>query len=162
MKQLHSFHDLHISKQVNIAHVHHIFRESFSEMEIIALNDLLLTNGFHTITVKNRTVGRRIIETFLSLLNYYSQIAWLSIDQAPPVDMVNLAKLLQEKTYLAYPCVDKFIAFLSEDFFANMLIIECSDNLLHSNWYAKFEQASYETGLYETMPLVHIMYQNSC
>ncbi len=193
MKHMHSFHQSNVSKHVDIAHINHIFRESFSEHEIIAVNDLLLSNGFHAITVKNRRVGRRIIETFLSLLNYYKQIAWLTIDNKPPADMIDLAKTLQEKLLYAsvnpiirselqsnlHPCpesresayrrrgartdlydgVDAFVAFLCEDFFADFLIIECSDQLLTKTWYAQFEHAMYELCLQETMPIVHIIYQ---
>ncbi len=146
------------SKCINISHVSGIYRESFSEHEILAVNDLLLSNGFHTITVKNVTVGRTIIDTFLILLNRYQQIYWLSNNTAVPHQVYDLYTCVKKAGCLKEGSVEVFETYFYEEFYGDFLIIECTDRLMSESWYADFEQALYEMRMFDQIPVVQLMY----
>ncbi len=146
------------SKCINISHVAGICRESFSEHEILAVNDLLLSNGLHTITVKNLTVGRTIIDTFLTLLNHYQQVYWLSNNTAVPHQVCDLYTCMKKACCLKSGSVGAFESYFYEEFYGDFLIIECTDRLMSEHWYACFEQALYETRMFDQIPVVQLMY----
>lgn len=149
------------SKCINISHVAGICRESFSEHEILTVNDLLLSNGFHTITVKNLSVGRTIIDTFLTLLNRYQQVYWLSNDTndtAVPNLVYDLYACMKKAGCLKAGSVEAYETYFYEEFYGDFLIIEGTDHLMSESWYANFEQALYEIHMFDQIPVVQLMY----
>ncbi len=147
------------SKSVNISHVSGICRESFSEHEILAVNDLLLSNGLHTIKVKNVAVGRTLIDTFLTLLNRYQQIYWLSNNAAVPDQVHDLYALMKQSDCFKVGSIEAYEHFFYASFYGDMLIIECTDRLMSEQWYADFEQAVYEMRIFDQIPVVQLMYE---
>ncbi len=146
------------SKRINISHVTGICRESFSENEILAVSDLLLSNGFHTITVKSLTVGRTIINTFLTLLNRYQQIYWLSSDGTVPNQVYDLYACMKQAGCLKEGSVEVYESYFYEEFYGDFLILECTDRLMSESWYADFEQTLYEMRMFDQIPVVQLMY----
>ena len=157
MDRHHSFH-LKQSKYLDMGHIAGIFHNTISETEIIAVNDLLLSSGFHTITVKNIASGRHILETFLTLLNCYQRIYWLTIDGTPPTGIIDLYDVLKNRDCLTRSSLECYQDYLYQDFYADFLVVECTERLLKEPWYADFEQALYETHLFDQMPVVQLLY----
>src|SRR3990170_111182 len=67
-------------RNVEVSLGHYQIRDitTFSEHDIIQLQDVFLTAGFHHITVSDITQGRSLITTFTNALNYYRAIASLT------------------------------------------------------------------------------------
>lgn len=145
------------SKHINIAHIANITHASITECEILAMNDLLLTNGYHLITVKNFSVGRTIVDSFLMLLNRYQQIYWLSDDGKVPEQTYNLYTNMKQAGCLKDRSIEGYMSFFHEEFYGDCLIIECTNELLKTDWYLDFEQALYEVQLSDHMPIVQLI-----
>ena len=61
-----------LSKYIDIAHIAQVSSAAFTEQEIIAVNDILLSNGLHTVTLKNKKIGCQIIDTFFIFIKLLS------------------------------------------------------------------------------------------
>src|SRR5271156_5702018 len=53
----------------------HVIKKPYLEQDILCLNDMFLTNGFHTIKVANVEVGRSIMQLFLQAASLYHNVA---------------------------------------------------------------------------------------
>lgn len=51
-----------------------LFTIPFSEHDVLALQEIFISCGVHTIKTKNVIDGRRIIQTILNSLNYYQNV----------------------------------------------------------------------------------------
>lgn len=142
------------SKHIDIAHIARVNHAAFSEQEIIAVNDMLLTNGLHEITVRNKKVGREIIDVFLSLLNRYQQIYWLNFDGNVPPGMINLLDQLSKHDCFDDPA--QMHEYMCTQFNPSFLIIECTNNLENEHWYEQFHITLHEAHIFEYIPVLHV------
>lgn len=147
------------NKYINISHITEISSQgTFSEDEVIAVNDLLLTNGYHTIVVKNITIGRAIIHMFLSLLKRYKHISWLSAEDTYDNNVYALLQQQQHDEDKA-DLIDMYTRFIYEEFHGDCLIIECTNQLKIEIWYPYFKQALYDTHVGNHIPIVQLVYE---
>lgn len=141
-----------VMEYIDMTHVSCMSQGAFSEHDILELNDLLLTNGLHTITVKNIAIGRKIVDMFVTLLNRHQQIYWLS----PDTISVHTHDLYD--TLKSYgPSIERYEAYFYEEFYADLLIIECTQQLLQERWYTAFEQALMAAHITEQIPVVQLL-----
>ncbi len=145
-----------LSKHINIAHVARVNHASFSENEIIAVNDMLLSNGLHEITVRNKKIGREIIDVFLSLLNRYQRVYWLSSDGSVPAGTINLYAQLKQFDALHNP--SQMHEYMCTQFDPSFLVIECTSILKNEHWYEQFHMTLHEGHLFDHIPVVHVSF----
>jgi len=113
----------------------HVIAQPFSEGDILYLQELFLINGWHGLKVKSINEGRSVITTMLYSLNYYHDIACLSIgEMSVDSKFFNVYDHMIEGGYLEGQYHD-IEAFLIEHFYANFLWIEETQELLKAPWY---------------------------
>lgn len=142
------------SKHIDIAHIVQVSVTAFTEQEIIAVNDILLSNGLHTVTLKNKTVGCKIIDTFLSLLNCYENIYWLGLKGSTPAGTINVYELLwHQGCFQDHAALQELMA---TQFYPSCLVIEVSDALESQVWYKEFYLSLQENHLLENIPVIRL------
>lgn len=134
-----------------------IITQPLSENDILHLQELFLTNGWHGLKVKSVDDGRSIISTMLYSLNYYNDIACLAIDEMS-VDsrFFDVYAHMIEGGYLEGQYYD-IEAFLIEHFYANFLWIEETQELLKAPWYRHFLQAINDLKLDTQIPIIVLL-----
>ena len=142
---------LTVSKNIDIAHIAQVSSSAFTEQEIITVNDILLTNGLHKVTVKNKKIGCQIIDTFLSLLNCYQYIYWLGQGGETPIGTIDLYNVLSQNG-----CLQDHAALyemMSTQFYPSCLVIEVS-SMTETYWYSDFYLSLQENHLFEKIPVI--------
>lgn len=156
------FHTSPHSKFIDIAHISHVSMSTLSEHDILYLNDLLLTNGFHQVLVKNIDLGSAIIETFLMCLNKYQWIYSLSNSRKNNRGICNLMDELKNYGCLEASSCAIYQAYFSEQFYADCLVIECTYDLLIKQWYGSFYKSLCDVEIAEHMPIIQLIsYQDT-
>lgn len=145
------------SKSIDIAHISRVSVNALSEDDILYLNDLLLTNGFHRVVVKNMNSGCAIIETFLMCLNKYQFICWLSGSGKNSNYIYDLKDDLK-----VYGCLDSeslslYEAYFSEQFYADCLVIESTQELMRQRWYYYFYKAMKKAHVAQRIPIIQLI-----
>lgn len=153
------FTHLQESKYLDVTHISGLSSSAFSERDILTLNDLLLTKGLHNINVKNILVGRNIMNVFLTLLNHYKEVYWLSCNETV-VDWQDLYADLKNYGCLQQQSTALYEAYFYEAFYADCLIIEYTTALAQEPWYALFETALLKAQVFEQMPVIYLNYQD--
>jgi len=138
----------------------HIVSQQFSEHDIIWIQELFLTNGWHCLQLNDVRAGRSIINTMLYSLNYYHDVACLTIEDCPQLDSscCDIYAELLEKGYLESDPYD-VDAFFLEDFNADFLWIEKTAELIKSPWYQYFLLALQDLQMSNHMPVIIVSYK---
>jgi len=145
------------SKSIDIAHISRVSVNAISEDDILYLNDLLLTNGLHQVVVKNMDSGCTIIETFLMCLNKYQWICWLSGSAKNSRHIYDLKDDLKSYGCLNSESMLVYEAYFSEQFYADCLVIECTEKLLQQHWYYYFYKAMCKASIAQRMPIIQLI-----
>lgn len=143
-----------LSKYIDIAHIAQVSSAAFTEQEIIAVNDILLSNGLHTVTLKNKKIGCQIIDTFLSLLNCYQYVYWLGLKGTTPAGTINLYDLLWHEGCLQDHA--SLYEVMATQFYPSCLVIEVSDALESQGWYKDFYMSLQENHLFDSIPVIRL------
>ncbi len=115
-----------------------------SEQQILALQDLFLTNGVHYIGVSSIKEGRTIIYKFLEALRCYQSVACFTIDGITlKKSILDLHKQLLTKN------IDRFLV---EEFNSDFLWIE-QENFFMQNCL-RLEEKIFALGLDQHMPII--------
>lgn len=131
----------------------------FSDQEIIALQDIFMTNGIHEITITDRAHGRDMINTFVTALNCHHTLAWLTCEQAPvEPECTDVYAMLSSSGMINGQTI---FDFLLDGFYADLLVIENSKQLLSQPWLSEFYQQLQEFGLDRSIPIVSLSYRNT-
>lgn len=144
--------ELHTSER------YQIFRgkKRFSEQEIMNLQDLFLTNGFHDIVVSSVEEGRLLIQTFFNALNYYKHVACLSMSSKKLPDQVSdIYQTLSESGEINQKTI---FEFLMNHFYADLLVVEMSKKLMSEKWLTEFQQQLIDFKIDAAMPIISISY----
>lgn len=127
----------------------------FTESEIIKLQNIFLTPGFHTLQVRNAYESRQTIETFLSSLNCYANIACLSMADAPiPSKYFDIFYALTFGGYINSTCQTSLEHFFLEHFDADFLWIEATPMLLAQPWFYEFKYHLDRHNIRNLLPVV--------
>jgi hypothetical protein len=130
--------------------------DPFSEQDILELQDEFLTNGFHYITVSNLEQGRKIIDTFLSSLNYYYDIGYLSLSNQKSINNAeNIYKLLKDGDCFE---IMRFDEFFLEHWYYDFVWIEAIEPLWHLSWFKKLYQHLVNGAFDESLPIFILSY----
>ena len=132
---------------------------SAAEQEILTLSDKFLTNGFHSIMVKDVFHGRELMKTFLGSFNYYNEVSCLTMNSIPLGNsVVSVHKELEAGGWLNYPYTD-LSEFLCDHFYSDFLWIEITNDLIVMPWYKAFRKQLKDLKFQEAMPLMLVTYQ---
>ncbi|MBN1549545.1 hypothetical protein JW872_02690 [Candidatus Babeliales bacterium] len=131
---------------------------SAAEQEILTLSDKFLTNGFHSIMVRDVFHGRELMKTFLGSFNYYNEVACLSVSSIPLGNsIVSVLKELEAGGWLSYPYND-LSEFLCDHFYSDFLWIEVTNDLVTMPWYKVFRKQLKDLKFHESMPIMLVTY----
>ncbi len=131
-------------------------RTSLREQDIMSLQALFLTPGFHCITVGNREIGRSLIDSCISSVNHYSQPAFLGSSAAPE----EYLDLYQEfASWDALHNHENLEQYMAGFFYFDVLIIEGTKDLLQDQWFGKFEQLLIDYSMPQTLPIIMLLYR---
>ncbi len=131
---------------INSFHTSKLIKKPFSETDILYLHDRFLSNGFQYITAKDIAAGRSIIDTCLTSLNYYQDIACLSV--------INVYEELLWKG-LSTCNIEEY---LLDQFYSDFMWIELTSILATEVWFTKFEQLIIDLHIDQHMPIVILAY----
>lgn len=113
----------------------------FSDQQILELQDLFLTNGFHEIIVPSLSEGRSLIYTFLDALRCFETVGCVtSYGKTLRADIIDLKGILNEEND----------SFFCEGFNLDFIWIE------HEPENVSFEQKILEFKLDDYLPIVII------
>lgn len=125
--------------------------------QIIALNNLLLTPGFHTILVNDVATGRTLLDTFLLTLNCYYQVGCLSTHAAPwPAGIDNIYDQLVSGGYLKDKDLEQYFM---DSFHSDFIWIEEQPSLTNYHWFDLFKQKIIELHLDQEIPIISLVYR---
>lgn len=133
----------------------------FSEQTIMELQEKFLSNGFRNIKVKNVQAGRAIMSMFLESLNYYNDVAALTLSDRPLNDStLDVYRALVEGRYID-PFSNNYLdEFFTNHFYFDFMWIEAEDSLLTSGWFADFELKLVDLNIDNHIPVIIISYED--
>jgi len=138
----------------------HFVSQPLCEEDILCLQELFLSNGWHCISVDDIHAGRSMVSTMLYSLNYYHDIACLTVAEQQPLDSrcCDLYTKLLEKGHLDSQSYD-IEEFFLEDFYADFLWIEETEELKDAAWYNHFLQTVHDLKIDNHMPIILLSYR---
>ena len=133
-----------------------------SEQDIIDLHSMFMLQGFHHLTVRDISTGRDMIQEFLSSLDYYYNIAALTIvDEGPlPENVADLYVLLEGNYRSSLASSDIIENFFLEQFHYDFLWIEACPELLTMPWYSHIQQTIHTFNIDAEIPIFIVSYES--
>jgi len=125
-----------------------LYNQNISENDLIYLQDLFLTNGIHNLSSPSTNQARKVLYKILKSLNYYQDIASLSLsDQALSNNVYDIYTNLLINNFLSINSSnnlnisnsENLINFFQDKFYFDFLWIELTEELEETDWYSKFE-----------------------
>lgn len=127
--------------------------------QIIHINNLLLTPGWHTFLVDSVQSGRTLLDTFLMNLHYYRDIGCLTLEQVPlSPEVENIHQQLITGHYLETFSNKDLEHYFIESFDFDFVWIEESTELIKNPWFSLFKQKITELKIDEQIPLISLCY----
>lgn len=132
----------------------HVVKAPFSEKDILYLQDAFTSSGVHSITVDSIKKGRELILQLLTSLDWYQDIAYLSVSDVTPC--IKAANIL---TKIEQPLTHETIAqFFIDEFYYDFLWIEVNENLFSEQWLAAFESQLINFHIDQMIPVIIVLY----
>lgn len=151
----HHYDQLRHSKSIDLAHITGVSKELFSEYDILALNDLLLSKGVHTVKVQDFVIGRKILQMFLTILNYYQEVYWLSLQsEKRSSELQDLYHELERYGCFKNGSKELYEYYFYDAFHGDCLIIEHSAQIEAEVWYKDLTHALWQSYICERIPIV--------
>ncbi len=123
----------------------------FTHQEILNLQALFLTNGFHFITFKNSILGRSLMTTLLDSMPTLQDIAVLTQEETLPGRFVNIyTTLMDNQIYTEEAMADFFI----NNFYFDALWIEALPGLCATQWFADLEHSMVSLNIDKNIPII--------
>ncbi len=161
MKRIHFFGEKSFSPITQQMHDARHVRAPFSDGDILELQDLFLRNGVHYIKVDDIHAGRALIELFLRSLNYYNNVACLSMSHEPlDASVIDLYGELMAGGYLASGATRQLEEFFLERFDHDFMWLEASGRVLESEWMQDVFKQMKNFKLEQLLPILIVSYQD--
>ena len=127
-----------------------------SETEILYLQNIFTTPGFHALTVSSVAVGRELITQQLGALQWHQDIGYLTADQiAICAGAQNLGSLIDQPIDQ-----ESLETFFIQRFYCDFLWIEATDSLLAMSWIYAFEKQLLNYHVDKMIPIVILTYRS--
>lgn len=151
----------------NQFHTRYVVDYPLADQTIITLHKLFLTNGYHAITVSNRTVGHTIMQTVLSSLGHYQTVAVatpvvsspLVIETNTQTTFIDIYTELINNGHNNYLTTERLNTFFIEQLYCDFMWIEMNFAADESSWWIK--QCDYiirRLGFDNHMPIIYVLY----
>ncbi|MDR3645941.1 MAG: hypothetical protein P4L22_00185 [Candidatus Babeliales bacterium] len=129
------------------------------ENDILFLQNKFLETGFCNLKVKDIETGRLIISKVINSLNYFNDIAILTVCENSNQNYFNIKKALTNNYDISKNQFN-LINFFLDQFYFDFLIIEATKELMSNNWAQNFEQHILDFNFHKTMPIIILTYEN--
>jgi len=130
-------------------------RAPFSDTDILDLQDAFLKNGLHYIKVDDIGSGRALITLFLKSLNFYHNVAAVTMSSKPLGESVtDLYGELIIGGHLDANAAYKLEEFFLEEFYYDFVWVEATENFLKSSWAAEFFRQMEQFKLDQLIPIL--------
>ena len=135
----------------------HCLGNTLSENDILYLQDIILTHGFHHVCLPDVVMGRDLMIMFIQALNYYNSVACLSALQDLPLhqSVRNIYDDLMDGSIGSESDIEIFFA---ESFDADFMWIEATDELLKLPFVSWLWQTVHRVAAREHIPIVALSY----
>lgn len=132
---------------------------TLSENDILYLQDIILTQGFHHVCLPDAVMGRDLMIMFIQALNYYNSVACLSALQDLPLhqSVRNIYGDLLDSPINSVADIENFFA---ESFDADFMWIETTDELLKLPFVSWLWQTVHSVAASEHIPIVALSYSH--
>lgn len=135
--------------------------QPFSEFDILNLQDSFLENGFHYFKVKNVFAGRTLINAFLQSLNFYHNVAALSLStEYLKEDVVDIYNDLIMEGYLTKNSNLALEDFFLEKFYYDFVWIEITKDFLSSPWATNCLEIIEKLNLDQILPILILSFED--
>jgi len=164
MRNIHSFRTQHRTAcqpafAREIEQAQHV-KEPFSDSDILNLQDAFLNNGLHYIQVDDVQTGRGLINLFLSSLNFYHNIAALTVSTDSLANgTADLYAQLILGNHLNQNLPHELEDFFLEKFYHDFLWIEATKKLVDSFWAEELFKKITEFKLDQLIPILVVSYK---
>lgn len=128
----------------------------FTEQEIIEVQNALFTNGFQHLTLANVYAGRTIIEFFLTPVNYFHDIAYLTV--VPGMLPHSVEPILDTINYYEHEGANFLSQYFLDEFTYDFLVIELTPELEQLSWFDDFRQGLLDFKLHTSIPIIIMSY----
>lgn len=134
--------------------------DQLSERQILDFQDLFLTNGIHYIDVESFSDARRFVASFLDSLASTKRIGCLTTlgDSLEPRVIRLYDDLALAGTLTTSPL--SLETFLLEEFYYDLLWVECTTDLLSTPWFWYFERKLTDFNLGASFPVLMFYVKN--
>lgn len=123
-----------------------------SDYDVLALQNIFLTSGYHTFCTQHVYRTRNLICSLVSAIPSFSSVACLTLDGGPlPDGFVDMYQELTCCTDLSPLSIDDF---LLNEFYYDFLWVECTPALLESSWFGHFRQRLYDFNLLKSLSVL--------
>ncbi len=146
-------------KNHSVYHIPLSITNKLTENVIIDLHEMFLTKGIHRIKVANQKCGHQLIHNLLHSLNYYQNVAFLSLDKPQENGIYHdLYALLNECGYLDSDGNHNFDQFFSEAFFFDFMVIEETNQLQELPWFTDLMSSISYLSFDTQLPIIIMTY----
>lgn len=126
-----------------------------SELDILYLQNIFTTPGFHALTVPSIAIGRELIIQQLGALQWHQDIGYLTANRtAVCTGAQNLGLLIDQP-------IDQEVleTFFIQRFYSDFLWIEATDSLLAMPWIYAFEKQLLNYHVDQMIPIIILTYR---
>lgn len=125
---------------------------SISELQILELQEVFLTKGFHYIAVPTIQEGRTLIYTFLNALRCFQSVGCITKDKMPlEKGIFDIVSYLDFCGFNDVKNIAERELYFIEDFAFDFLWIESNKN---DQWHHGFEQKLQELSIDQHIPII--------
>ena len=137
------------------------FLRNYTDQQILALEDIFLSRGINQLTVPTQAVGRELVVSMVASLYGTGRVACLTANGSGlPERVTRIFEDMAVSGCFAFSNHD-IDTFLLEQFYYDVVWVECSDQLLAMPWFGYFESKLLEFNIAATCPIIFVMYNNT-
>lgn len=126
----------------------------YSESDILYLQNIFTSPGFHQFTVSSVLIGRELILQQLKALKWHQDIGYISTMNTTITEAENIVNLIGQPIDQ-----DSIESFFIDRFYYDFLWIEGTQDLMAMPWIYIFEQQILHYRIDQMIPIITINYQ---
>lgn len=152
----------HASSRQLLHYIHEIneVQQPLSEQAILEIQEKFLSNGFQYLKTQSVKEGRILIETFLSTLTLYNDVACLTTVKEPQLyNATDLYGIFQAGGYLSpfeSHCLEEYFV---EHFYFDFMWIEATMDMLTSSWFENVKKILIHSAIDQHIPILVCVYE---
>jgi hypothetical protein len=132
----------------------------FSDLEIMRISDMLLCPEIRYWKMPSISAGRAILTSFLKSLDYYHDVACITVHPEPlPMSVLSLAEYWSVAGHLDPARGQELSFFFAQECTNDFLWIECDKALRNTAWFERVEQELQAWNMDAHMKILYITYE---